>query len=281
MAVFLAFLSAVAFGGADFIGGLAARRASAISVVVTSHLVGLGVVVAVAPLWGSDGVVIADFGWGAAAGAAGGIGLAILYHAFASTRFTVAAPAAALMGAAVPVLFGVVIGERPGGVAWIGVALALPAILLISGGGGKGAASAQTASRAVLLGGLAGLLFGVWGIFIAQTGDGSGVWPLVGARLASIPTMVVVALAMGRPLLATGSALRISLTAGAADMAANILLLAALHEPGLLSLVLLISSLYPAGTVILARVVLGERMSRIQVAGLVMAGAGVGLIAVA
>lgn len=206
--------------------------------------------------------------------------MTILYHALATTRISVAAPAAALLGAAIPVVFGVVIGERPEVVAWIGVALALPAILIMSRTGDDGPTMVDSNRRAVLLGSLAGVLFGLFGVFISQTADTSGVWPLVGARVASIPTMALIALAMGKPLIASGSTFRISATAGAADMIANILLLAALHEPGLLSLVLLISSLYPAGTVLLARVVLDERMSRVQVAGLVLAGIGLGFIAV-
>jgi len=232
MAVFLAFLSAVAFGGADFIGGLASRRASAVSVVVTAHIIGLSVILVVAPFWGSESAALSDFLWGAAAGTAGAVGLTVLYHALATTRFTVAAPAAALLGATVPVIFGLMIGERPGGAAWIGIALSVP-------------------------------------------------WPLVGARMASIPTMAVVAMAMGKPLLVSGNTIRIAVTAGAADMVANILLLAALHEPGLISLVLLISSLYPAFTVILARIVLEERMTRTQVGGLLMAGVGIALISIA
>lgn len=280
MAAVLAILSAAGFGGADFVGGLASRRASAVSVVITGHLTGLLVVATLAPWFGSDGVGTADFLLGGAAGASGALGLTILYHALATTRFTVAAPAAAVFGAAVPVVFGLAIGERPAAVAWIGVALALPAIILISGLRNDGSASAATTRRAVVLGSAAGALFGLFGIFMSRTADTSGAWPLVGARLASILTMGAVALMMARPLLATGKALRISIAAGAADMAANILLLAALHEPGLVSLVLLISSLYPAGTVLLARVVLHERMTRTQVVGLLLAGFGIGLIAV-
>ena len=279
MAAFLAILSAAAFGGADFVGGLAARRASAVSVVITGHLTGLLVVAAVAPWFGSDGVGTADFLWGGAAGASGAIGLTILYHALATTRFMVAAPAAAVLGAAVPVVFGLAIGERPSATAWIGIAVALPAILLISGLRSEGSASAAATRRAVLLGSAAGSLFGLFGIFMSRTADTSGAWPLVSARVASIITMSVVALVMARPLLATGKALRISIAAGAADMAANIALLAALHEPGLVSLVLLISSLYPAGTVLLARVVLDERINRTQVVGLLLAAVGIGLIA--
>ena len=280
MAVLLAVLSAAAFGGADFIGGLASRKASAVSVVVTAHLIGLALVAVVAPFWGSAGPASADLLWGAAAGAAGAGGLVILYHALATTRFSVAAPAAALLGAAVPVVYGVLVGERPEPIAWAGVAVALPAILMIGVTSEEGEAGKPLVRRAVLLGSLAGVLFGLFGILISQTADTSGVWPLLGARLASIPVIAGVALVRRHPLLVEGRGLALALTAGAADMSANILLLAALHEPGLVSLVLLVSSLYPAGTVLLARVVLDERMNRVQVAGLLLAGLGLALIAI-
>ncbi|MBU1866519.1 MAG: DMT family transporter [Actinobacteria bacterium] len=280
MALFLASLSALAFGGADFVGGLASRRAPAVSVVVTAHLAGLAVVLAVAPWWGQGGPGIPDFLWGAAAGAAGGGGLVILYHALATTRFSVSAPAAALLGAALPVVFGVAIGERPATLAWVGVAMALPAILLIGMAGDGDEDAPGTTRRAVILGSLAGVLFGLFGILISRTGDTSGIWPLVGARMASLPVLGAVALARGHRLLVSGPVLGVALTVGAADMVANILLLAALHEPGLVSLVLLVSSLYPAGTVVLARMVLDERLNRIQLGGLALAGIGLGLIAV-
>ncbi len=282
MAIVFAVLAAATFGAADFVGGLASRRVAAVTVVVTSHLVGLLVVLVVAPLWGSSGAGASDLVWGAAAGVAGAAGLVILYHALATTRFSVAGPAAALAGAVVPVIFGLLIGERPEMLAWVGVTLALPAVLLISVGGGGGDSSlAETNRRALLLGSLAGLLFAFFGVFISRTADTSGLWPLVGARLASIPLMVVVAIGLGRPVLASGRMLAVATAVGAMDMAANIFLLAALHEPGLVSLVILISSLYPGFTVILARLVIDECITRTQLSGLLMAGLGVGMIAVA
>ncbi|MCB2223870.1 MAG: EamA family transporter [Actinobacteria bacterium] len=281
MALFLASLSALAFGGADFVGGLASRRAPSVSVVVTGHAIGLVLVGAVAPWWGSSGVAAPDVLWGAAAGASGAFGLVILYHGLATTRFSVVAPAAAVVGAVLPVAFGLAIGERPEALAWAGVALALPAILLVSSAGGGSGGDARRLRRAVLLGAAAGALFGLFGIFISRSADTSGLWPLVGARAASLPTVGLLALVLGKPLSAPAPVRPVALAAGAADMIANILLLGALHEPGLLALVLLVSSLYPAVTVVLARAVLDERMTRLQMAGLVLAGAGLALIAVA
>jgi drug/metabolite transporter (DMT)-like permease len=281
MAIVYAVLSAVVFGGADFIGGLATRRAPAVTVVVTSHLAGLAVVGAAAPLWGGAGADASDLLWGAAAGAAGSSGLVIFYHALATTRFTIVAPSAALLGAVVPVAFGLAIGERPEALAWLGVALALPAILLISRMRVDASTPPGIARRALLLGSIAGALFGLFGILISRTADTSGLWPLLGARVASVPTIAVLALVRRRPLIAEGRVLGIAVVAGATDMLANMFLLAGLHEPGLVSMVILISSLYPGFTVLLARLVLEERIGRAQAAGLVMAAAGIALISVA
>lgn len=279
MAILLAILSSVTIGTADFLGGLASRRSPAVSVVATSHLVGLAVVAVAAPLWAWEGSPAGDMLWGAAAGASGAFGLVTLYHALATTRFTVAAPAAALSGAVIPVVFGVAIGERPEALAWAGVVLALPALLLI-GGRGDPAGAGSPIRRAAVLGGLAGLLFALFGIFISRAGEASGLWPLVAARLASLPTIGALAFATRRPLLAAGPALPAALAAGFLDMLANILFLLALQR-GLVSLVILISALYPAFTVLLARLVLQERMTRPQLGGLLLAGCGVALIAVA
>jgi len=278
MTMVLAVLAAVAFGGADFLGGVASRRAPAVTIVVTSHLAGLAVVAAAAPLFGQV-AASTDFLWGAAAGSAGATGLVVFYRALATTRFTVAAPAAALLGALVPVGFGVMVGERPEAMAWAGVCLALPALILVGKvRGSREAAHAVVARRAVMMGALAGSLFGLFGILISRTGADSGVWPLVGARMASVPLISVLALSVGRPLLAEGKALWVAIAAGATDMVANMMLLSALHRPGLVSLVILVSSMYPAVTVLLARLVLEERIGRGQMAGLLLAGAGIGLI---
>jgi drug/metabolite transporter (DMT)-like permease len=279
MAILLAILSSLGFGHADFLGGLATRRAAAVSVVVTGHTVGLAVVTVAAPLWGSEGGVLGGMLWGAAAGASGVLGLVTLYHALATTRFNIVAPVTALVGAIVPVGYGLVIGERPEVLAWMGVGLALPALLLITTRRGSSGRS-DVVVRAAWFGALAGLLFALFGILISNTTEASGLWPLVGARLASLPTVGALALATRRPLLAGGGALRAALAAGFLDMLSNIALLLALQR-GLVSLVILISSLYPAFTVVLARVVLHERLTRLQLGGLLLAGAGVALITVA
>jgi len=275
-----ALLATVLYVGADFLGGLTTRRAPAATVVVTSHLAGAVLILAAAPLVGGDGFAAADLWWGAAAGGAGAVGLVVLYHALATTRFAVAGPAAALSGAVVPVAFGVAVGERPEALAWAGVALAVPALLLIPSGRGAGGVRLEHASRALVLGTLAGAAFGLYGVFLSQAGDQAGLWPLVGSRLASIPLVGALALARNRPLVAAGGARLWAIATGIADMAANVLFLLAIQR-GLLSLVVVITSLYPAVTVALARGVLHEEVARRQYAGLVLAGSGIVLISLA
>jgi drug/metabolite transporter (DMT)-like permease len=267
-------------GGADFLGGMTARRAPAATVVVTSHLSGLALVLVAAPFASAGGPVAEDLGWGALAGAAGAIGLVLLYHALATTRIAVAAPAAALTGGVVPVVFGVMMGERPASVAWFGVALALPALLLIPSGRDLGGRVLLHSGRALAIGAAAGVAFGFFGIFLSRTGDASGLWPLVGARLASIPAIALLALGTRRPLVASPPALWWALAVGLVDMGANILFLAALQR-GLLSLVVVITSLYPGFTIVLARFVVHEEMTRRQLVGLALAAAGIVLISLA
>lgn len=280
MAALLALISMGLYGGADFVGGLTTRRVPAATVVVTSHLAGGALLLLAVPVLGGDGFVAADVGWGAAAGAAGALGLVVLYHALATTRFAVAGPMAALAGAIAPILFGVAIGERPAPLAWLGVALALPALLLIPGGGAGGGGRMVRGGRAAVLGTLAGVAFGLFSIFVSRAGDHSGVWPLVGARMASIPLIAALAVGIRRPLLATGGARWWALGTGVVDMAANVFFLMAIQR-GLLSLVVVMTSLYPAVTVALARGVLREQVSAGQYGGLALAAAGITVIALA
>jgi drug/metabolite transporter (DMT)-like permease len=280
VAVLLAVLASAMIGGADFLGGLTARRAPAATVVVTSHFSGLALVLVAAQFISAGGPRAADLGWGALAGAAGAIGLVLLYHALATTRIAVAAPAAALTGAVVPIVFGVMAGERPASVAWFGVTLALPALLMIPSGRGVDGRVLLHSGRALAIGAAAGVAFGFFGIFLSRTGDVSGLWPLVGARLASIPAIAVLALGTRRPLVACPPALWWALAVGLVDMGANILFLAALQR-GLLSLVVVITSLYPGFTIVLARVVVHEEMTRRQLVGLSLAATGIVLISLA
>ena len=276
MPLFLAALSSFTFGVADFVGGFAARRVSAVTVVWGAHVLSLGAVLAVAPLF-SDGFGPATaLWWGAGAGIAGSIGIAVFYFALATTPTAVVAPVAAVVGTGLPVLFGVLIGERPEPIAWLGMTLAVPALLLLP----SGTRDRGSAVRGVWLGLVTGVGFALFGILVSRTGADSGLWPLGSARVASIVMLTIAAPILRKPLMAPRNTWSFIAAAGILDMTANVLFLLAVREE-LLSLVAVIMALYPASTIALARIVMGERFARRQVGGLALAAAAVGLIALA
>jgi len=241
MAALLALGAAVAYGVGDFLGGVAARRESATVVVLWSHLVGLAMLVALAPLLGGEPSPRA-LAIGAGAGLLGGAGVALFYRGLAVGAMSVVAPIAALLSAAVPVVVGLVDGERP-----------------------------TTAVSA-------GLAFGLFFVVISHAPDGSGIWPLVGARAASVSLFVALGAAGVTASAPPRGAIGAIVACGVLDAAANVLFLTALDH-GLMSVVAVLTALYPAGTVLLARFVLGEHLSAVQRAGLGVAGMAAVLIA--
>jgi drug/metabolite transporter (DMT)-like permease len=277
-AVVLATVCAVVYGTADFFGGLATRRSRVLAVVVLSQITGMALVVALLPFL--PGTLTSEtLAWGMAAGVSGAVGLVLFYRALATGVMSVVAPITATASAALPVVFGLATGERPQPVALGGVVLALLAVLLVS----RDSSPAVTAGRdyrPILASLAAGAGFGGFFILLAVAPDDAGLWPLVGARLSSITVVVLLALATRRTLRPAAGSLRIIVAAGVLDMAANVLYLLAKQE-GLLSLVAVLVSLYPASTLLLARQVLGERLHAVQVAGVACALGAVALIAVA
>ncbi|MBE1562902.1 drug/metabolite transporter (DMT)-like permease [Nonomuraea africana] len=264
------------YGTADFCGGLATRRSRVLSVVVLSQIAGFALVLAMLPvLPGAPSEAAVT--WGLGAGLAGAAGLVLFYRALATGVMSVVAPTTAVTSAALPVLFGLISGERPAAVQLVGIALALLSVLLVS----RSPATEQRSSLTSIATALAaGAGFGGFFILLGQAPEGSGLWPLVGARIASISLVVLLALVTRRTLKPGEGALGIIALAGVLDMAANVLYLLAEQE-GLLSLVAVLVSLYPASTLVLARYVLGERLQGIQVAGVAFALGAVALIAVA
>lgn len=262
-------------------GGLVSRRVNAICVVLISQLAGLALLAFALPFAGGAFASRALL-WGAAAGIGGGGGVVFLYRGLARGRMSVVAPITAVEAAIVPVAYGLLTGEHPGSVALAGVVVALVAVALVSAPHAADVDVARGRSRLAQPGVadalVAGFGFGCFFIFLAHTGGATGLWPLVGTKLSSISLVVVAGVATRSSLRPAVGTTRAILTAGALDVAANVLYLLASRE-GLLSLVAVLTSLYPASTVILARVVLKERMSRPQLAGLVLVVTGVALIA--
>jgi drug/metabolite transporter (DMT)-like permease len=188
---------------------------------------------------------------------------------------SVVAPITSVEAAAVPVIFGLFIGERPTPLALIGVVVALLAVVLVSSAAETSEAGAKTGIPEAVG---AGFAFGVFFIALDQAGDGAGMWPILSMRGTSL-VLVAVAMLMTRTSLrpAAGTMAGIAIS-GVLDVAANVLYLLSTQH-GLLSLVAVITSMYPAATVILARFVLHERLTKAQLVGLGLAAAGVTLIA--
>lgn len=276
MVVLLALSSALVYGAADFCGGLASRRAGALAVVALSQLAGLAALLLLLPLVGGS-VTTTDLLWGAAAGLAGGIGLAVFYRALADGVMSVVAPVTAVCAAAVPVLLGLGLGERLGLLALVGIGLALVAVALVAAEGDR--PSVRSVRQAGLLPALAaGTAFGLFFVLLDRPGSDSGLWPLVGARTASIALVLLLVRGSVRALALPRAVLPLAGLAGVLDMAANALFLLAARE-GLLAVAGVLASLYPVSTVVLAQVVLRERLGRAQLTGLVAAAAAVALIA--
>ncbi|MEV0164840.1 DMT family transporter [Nonomuraea fuscirosea] len=276
MTVILATACAIVYGTADFFGGLATRRAQVLSVVTLSQLAGLALILGLLPLLPG---VYSDpaLAWGLAAGLSGAAGLVLFYRALATGVMSVVAPTTAVTSAALPVVFGLAAGERPRAWALVGVALALGSVLLVSqdkSGGGRGSLASVLVALA------AGAGFGGFFILLSMAPHESGLWPLVGARLSSVSMVALLALLTRRALRPGPGSLHIIVAAGVLDMAANVLYLLA-QQDGLLSLVAVLVSLYPASTLLLANRVLGERLRPVQLGGVLCALASVALIAVA
>ncbi len=280
MAYLLALSAAALYGTADFLGGLAARRANTLAVVVTSQGCGLTLLLLSLPLLPEATPAARDLVWGGAAGLIGGVGLALLYRALAVGRMAVVAPTTAVCAVLIAVAADVLRGERLGSLTMLGVALAIVAIVLVSQQ--RAAAGAVSVPSGALPPGVglalvSGVAIGLFFVALAETDAGAGMWPLVAARAASVTLFGVIALVSGRPLRLAAPVARIALVGGAVDVGATALyLLASRYGP--LSVVVTLLSLYPASTVILARVVLGERLNGWQVTGVACAALAVTLI---
>ena len=284
MTYLLAIASALLYGAGDFTGGLATRRASTLPVIVLSQLSGLVLLLLLLPVLPAASPSRADLLWGVAAGLTGGGGVALLYHALAIGRMAVVAPTTAVCAVAVPVLVAVALGERPGPVAVAGILLGLVAIVLVSqqtvaegsslDGGSAGPAGRLPAGVGIAL--VSGVAIGLFLLSLSRTRAEAGMWPILASRGTSV-ALFSVAAAAGRRSLRLPGVMILTLACGVIDMTANALYLVAARA-GPLSVVVTLTSLYPASTVLLARVVLGERLNLRQVAGVACALAAIGLI---
>ncbi|MEA2009706.1 MAG: DMT family transporter [Actinomycetota bacterium] len=274
MSQILALTSAVFYGLGDFLGGVATRRSSVWTVTAWSQTLGLGVLLIGLLVVPTEVVTTADILWGAVAGAIGLFGLAALYSTLASGSMTIVAPIAGATTAVIPVIVDLSQGAELSTRHWIGIGLALAAVLLI----GFDPAGERTNIRMVGRAVVAGTAFGVFFIALAQTSEASGLWPLVSARGTTIPIAFAIAGVRGVATPPRGRAFGMLALLGNLDMAANVSIALALQR-GPLGISTVLSSLYPAFTAITAVIVLHERPRPVQTVGIVLAmGAIVALV---
>jgi len=276
MEIVLAAAAAGIWGVADFCGGRATRRLSPLAVTFAGQLATVVPLAVLLVVLDDPSPGLRDWLWGVAAGLFGFAGITMLYRALSSGAMTVVAPLTGVIAAVVPMMAGIGFGERPKVLALLGVAAALAGIALVTGA--VGTPHARTPTGIVVLAALAGTFIGFSLICLDRTSDASGMWPTMAMRLSSVVTIGIILLAMPRP---SGLSLRNppkwAIVAGLLDTFANILFLVATRM-GLLSLVSVIASLYPASTIMLAMKVDHERIARSQALGMVLVGAALVLV---
>jgi drug/metabolite transporter (DMT)-like permease len=276
VSVLLALVGAVCYGLSDFVGGLASRRTSPWAVALVSSVTGAAIVLVVALLVeGSPDA--AALGWGALAGLGNGFGTAFLYRGLSSGRMGVVAPISAVGAAVVPVVAGLLGGERPGAVVWLGIAAAMPGIWFVS-------REPDLADRPVRGGVgvgdgiLAGLGFGLLFAALGQVPDTAGLLPLALNQAVAAGVVVAVALTLRVPWLPRERTALAGVGCGALAAAATGAFLLATQR-GDLTVTAVLASLYPAFTILLAASVLREPIHRAQAVGLALCGVAVALVA--
>jgi drug/metabolite transporter (DMT)-like permease len=257
--------AAVVWGTGDFCGGLATRRANVLSVMVLSQGLGLILLTLLALITREHAPSGADIAWGGAAGLAGLVGIGALYTGMARGQMGVVAPVSGVISAALPVVAGAVIQGLPNLLNVLGFVLALAGVWLISR---TEHARAQPAS--VLLALLSGLGFGCFIILIAQAEHGTVFWPLAVARVVSLLVLLGITVARRSFQPPPQNALLPITVAGVADSGGNLFFLLA-AQAGRLDVSGALASLYPAATVLLALLLLRERLGRGQVRGMLLA----------
>jgi len=295
LAIVLALASAIGYGGSDFAAGLASRSAGIIQVNLLASTVSTVAVAAALLVVGAHPPTGAAVAWGAAAGLGGFVGGLALYLGFRQAAFSVAGPLSAVGAAGFSVLAGLLFGERPTTLALTGIVLALPAIVAVSASAGRadpedvpkvpgGEVPAASGVRGrpaagVVAGLIAGGGFALLFIGLDRAGSGSGLWPVATASVTELVAAVGAAAVTGNVRLPAGRPRWLSMITGATGALGTILYFLATHE-GFLAVTAVLTSLYPAVTIVLARTVLGERLTAPRLAGLVLAAACVALIAV-
>ena len=265
--------SAACWGAGDFCGGLATRRTHVYSVIIASQIVGVAMLIALAMAFAEQVPAPVHLLWGCAGGLAGTVGLVAFYRALASGHMGVAAPVGGVIGAATPALLGLFTEGWPGLPKLIGFALALAAVWFVSRTEG-----AAVHVRELGLPIVAGVFFGAFFICIHRASETAVFWPLVVARFTSLAALTAVAGATRQPRWPARPHLPLIALVGVMEVGGNAFYALAARA-GRLDVAAIVSSLYPAGTVWLAWLILKERMTRLQMVGIVAALAAIALIA--
>ncbi|KAA1416841.1 EamA family transporter [Nocardioides humilatus] len=280
MGVVLALGAAVAYGLSDFVGGLASRRTTPWPVALLGAFGGLVSAAVVAAVRGGD-PASADLLWGAAAGLGSGAGSVFLYRGLAIGRMGVVAPVSAVGAAVVPVVVGLATGERPSTLTLVGIVAALPGIWLVARmpeTDTRTDTDAAPTHTGFLDGVLAGLGFGLLFVALGQVPEEAGFWPLTVTQAASLVTICLIASGLREAWLPTAASEWWGAVAGLVATAAVLMFLLA-TQSGLLTVAAVLTSLYPAFTILLAAVVLREHVFRGQAYGLVLCGVAVAFVA--
>lgn len=284
MAVVLSLLTSALWGTSDFFGGLASRREPVTRVMLWAHTLGLVAIAVVAPLM-ADSIDAGDLVLGAIAGVVGLVGLLLLYSGLSVGPMAVVAPLSALTAALVPVLWGLRSDDPISGTTTLGLVVGLIAVVAISWEGNLAGDGPPVTARTIGSAIVAGTCFGSIVLVYDATSETSAPWPIVSGRVVTVVLLIVFVLARPRPSenalsghrLADGSrrsALGFATVAGLGDTFANVTLLLATNEAvgsGELSVVAVVTALFPAATVVWARLMLDEPLGRVRIGGLILA----------
>ena len=283
MVILLGLAAAVLYGSGDFLGGMATRKAHVLAVLTVAETAAVIAALTATAMWPGP-ASLAGLAWGISAGLTGGLGLIIFYIGLATGPMSVVAPVSGLVSTILPVAVALAEGERPGAGVYAGALLCLVAIVLASSAGDTSAdprPGRAGPGRAIGYGIASGASFGLFFLLIRNAGQSGELWPVAAGRIGELAIVLIAAAVLRRGLLPRGAGGRLLLAAagaGVIDVVANICYVAATRT-GMFGLAVVLASLYPGVTVLLARAVLGERLRWVQRAGLGLAAIGILLVA--
>ena len=288
MVILLGLAAAVLYGSGDFLGGMATRKAHVLAVLTVAETAAVIAALTATAIWPGP-ASLAGLAWGISAGLTGGLGLIIFYIGLATGPMSVVAPVSGLVSTILPVTVALAEGERPGAGVYAGALLCLVAIVLASSAGdtsavprpGRAGPGRAGPGRAIGYGIASGASFGLFFLLIRNAGQSGELWPVAAGRIGELAIVLIAAAVLRRGVLPRGAGGRLLLAAagaGVIDVIANICYVAATRT-GTFGLAVVLASLYPGVTVLLARAVLGERLRWVQRAGLALAAIGILLVA--